>query len=178
MGAVSVSLMALALVVLDIVDYSLRQWFADHAFTTAVLGGVLVLAMTVLIVDRVVNLRQLQDRSGAIAAQAAILMSQARRTSSAVSSMLDGSGDRDAAADEVRTYMMMLQISAPVLIDARLSRTFLEAAQQFGGDLARALVITVRKSAATDAVAGRLDQDVQALRAASTPCCRSSTSSS
>ncbi len=186
-GAASVLLATLALVVLDVVDASLRHWFADHAFTTAVLGGVLVLALTVLIVDRVVQGRQLQDRSRAIAAQAAIVMSQADRSSKSVSSMLDGGGgsnsddndgggDREAAVNEVRTYMVMLLISAPVLIDARLSRTFLEAAQHLAGEFARALAITAEKSdragavpGTADDVPGRLEQAVQRLRAASVP---------
>ena len=35
--------------------------------------------------------------------------------------------------------MMMLLVAAPVLIDAKVSRDFLEQAQVLGGELARAM---------------------------------------
>jgi hypothetical protein len=160
---------AVALVVLDLVDHSVSRWFEEHEFTTSVLAGLLVLLQTILIVDRVVSARQLRDRSRAIAAQAAIVLPQADRASKAVSAMLDGSGKRDTALDEVRTYMMMLLISAPVLIDASISRTFLEAAQQLAGEFAHALAVTAKKSTAAEDVIQRLDRAVQALRTASAP---------
>jgi hypothetical protein len=65
------------------------------------------------------------------------MVSQAIRSSQAVSQALTDSGDRDAAGDEFRTYMMMLLVSAPVLIDAKASRNFLEQAQYLGGEMAR-----------------------------------------
>jgi hypothetical protein len=46
-----------------------------------------------------------------------------------VSQALAGSGDRDTASDEFRTYMIMLLVGAPVLIEATVSRNFLEQAQ-------------------------------------------------
>ena len=45
------------------------------------------------------------------------------------------SGDRTAASDELRTYMIMLMIAAPILIDIRRPRAFLEDAQTLGGML-------------------------------------------
>jgi hypothetical protein len=163
-----VLIIAVALVVLDVVDHSVSRWFEDHDFTTSVLAGLLVLLQTVLIVDRVVSYRQLRDRSRAIAAQAAIVLPQADRASKAVSAMLEG-GDRDTATDEVRTYIMMLLISGPLLIDARPSRAFLEAAQQLAGEFAHALAVTAKKSTVAEDVTERLDRAVQALRAASAP---------
>jgi hypothetical protein len=56
-----------------------------------------------------------------------------------VSAVLAGTGDRAAAADEVRTYMFMLFVAAPVLIDDRVSRRFLEEAQYLGGSMARSM---------------------------------------
>jgi hypothetical protein len=76
--------------------------------------------------------------------------------------------DRDAAADELRTYMMMLMVGAPVLIDARASRTFLEQAQTVAGLLALSLGETASSSASAS-VDSRLDGAVQRLRDASTP---------
>ena len=116
-----------------------------------------------------VQLRQLKNRSLAVAAQAAIMVSPAARSVRAVSAALDGSGDRDAASGETRTYMVMLLVGAPVLIDARLSRNFLEQAQRLGGEMAHALVTLTRTPGAAAHEAARLDDAVQGLRTASAP---------
>jgi hypothetical protein len=166
-AALAVTLIALALVVLDLDDGTVGRWSGRHAFTTSIVSGILVLLVTVLIVNRVLSQRQLRDRSRAIAAQAAIVMSQAARATRAVVAVLKG-GDRDTASDELRTYMTMLLISAPVLIDASLSRTFLEEAQTLGAELARALAAT-RDSEPTDALRAQLDAAVDRMRAVSQP---------
>lgn len=139
LGALIVTLVACALVILDLTDEGLRRWWAEHALTTGTVSGLLVLLITVLVADQVVNLRQINERARAVAAQAAIVTGQAIRSSQAVSQVLAGSGDHEAAGDEFRTYMMMLLVAAPVLIDARTSRAFLEQAQTLGGELVRAL---------------------------------------
>ena len=131
-GALVVSVIAVVLAALDILDGSVHRWWAEHAFTTTLVGGILVLLVTVLIADRVVNARQLRDRSRAIAAQAAIVMTQAARTAQVAIAMLEGTGDRDAVGDELRSYGTMLLISAPILIDASLSPAFLEEAHPAG----------------------------------------------
>ena len=64
------------------------------------------------------------------------MVNQAIRSAQAVAS----SRDRDAAGDEFRTYMMMLLVGAPVLIDATASRNFLEHAQALGGEMARVVL--------------------------------------
>ena len=166
-AALAVTLVALVLAVLDLGDGSVRRWWARHAFTTSLVSGILVLLVTVLIVNRVLSMRQLRDRSRAIAAQAAIVMSQAVRATRAVVAVLKG-GSRDTASDELRTYMTMLLISAPVLIDASLSRTFLEEAQRLAAELARALAAT-RDSEPTDELRARLDAAVERMRAVSQP---------
>jgi hypothetical protein len=71
-----------------------------------------------------------------VAAQVAILMTQANRAAQAVSQVLAGSGDRDVAGEEFRTYTMMLLAVAPVLIDAKTSRNFLKQAQHLDGEMA------------------------------------------
>ena len=167
-GAFTVSVVAIVLAVLDIFDGSVHRWWAEHAFTTTLVGGILVLLVTVLIADRVVNARQLRERSRAIAAQAAIVMTQAARTAQVATAMLDGTGDRDAVADELRSYGTMLLISAPVLIDASLSRAFLEDAQHLAAEVARALHAH-RRGTAGDAERTRLDAAVQQMRKTSTP---------
>ena len=167
--AIVVTALACVLVILDITDDALRRWWAGHAMTTDVVGGLLVLLITVLVVDQVVLLRQINDRSRTVAVQAGIMVSQASRTAQAISATVDGSGDRDAAAEELRTYIMMLLAVAPVLIDAKMSRAFLEQAQRLGGVMARALNVISASTGQQDSVAGQLDAAVQALKSASTP---------
>jgi hypothetical protein len=65
--------------------------------------------------------------------------------------------------------MMMLLVGAPVLIDAKASRNFLEQAQYLGGEMARALGMTAGTVGPDSVSATRLDDAVQRLRAASTP---------
>ena len=134
------------------------------------MAGILVLLITVLVVDQVVRVRQLKDRAAATAAQAAILMAQAARARQNVSAVMNGTGDRDAALDEVRTYMTILSISAPVLIDARVSRTFLEQAQRLAAELARGLASAAKASGETGAASdSRLEDSFGRLRSAAAP---------
>ena len=183
LAAIVVTLLTVALVILDLADAGARQWWDGHAVTTDTVSGLLVLLITLLVVDQVVSLRQLNDRARAIAAQAAIVVTQARRTTQAVAQAIkpdDDPGDRDAAVDEFRTYMMMLLVAAPVLIDAKVSRDFLEQAQVLGAELAKALAATAepaggtaggtaRRADAGKVSAARLNDAVRRLRTASTP---------
>jgi hypothetical protein len=168
-AAIVVTLGGGALIILDVTDGALRRWWSAHALTTDMVSGLLGLLITVLVIDQVVRLRQIKDRARAVAAQAAILVNQAIRSAQAVSQALADSGDRDAAGDEFRTYMMMLLVGAPVLIDAKASRNFLEQAQYLGGEMARALGMTAGTVGPDSFLATRLDDAVQRLRAASTP---------
>ena len=171
-AALVVTLLACALVIGDLADAGMRHWWAGHALTTDTVAGLLVLAITVLVVDQVVSLRQFNDRARAVGAQAAIILVQARRASREVSQAVNqqlGEGERDAAADEFRTYMMMLLVGAPVLIDAKVSRAFLERAQELGGEMARALQATAKAPGPQAFPAARLQDAVDRLRAASTP---------
>jgi hypothetical protein len=169
LAAALATLATAALVIADVTDGGFRRWWLGHALTTDTVSGLLVLLITVLVVNEVVRRRQFRDRARAIAAQAAILVAQAARASRAVSAALDGSGDRENAADELRTYMMALLVSAPVLIDARVSRNFLEQAQLLAGEMAQALALMARDPAKAATSAARLSDAVQRLRAASGP---------
>jgi hypothetical protein len=168
-AALVATLVTGVLVILEVTDGGLRRWWAGHALTTDTVGGLLVLLITVLVADQVVRLRQIKGRARAVAAQAAILVNQAIRSAQAVSQALADTGDRDAAGDEFRTYMMMVLVGAPVLMDAAVSRTFLEQAQALGGEMARALTATSRTAGQASYPASRLDDAVQRLRTASTP---------
>ena len=171
-AAVIVTLLTGVLVVLEITDKGMRRWWSGHALTTDTVSGLLVLLITLLVVDQVVRLRQLTNRARAVAAQAAIIMTEALRASRSVSQALTPgakASDRDAASDEVRTYMMMLLVGAPVLIDANVSRTFLEQAQAVGGLMAHALKTTAKSSGPTASLDARLDDAVKRLQAASLP---------
>ena len=167
--ALAAVLVTALLITLDVDDGGLRLWWVDHALTTATVSGLLVVLVTVLVVNQVVKMRQIRDRSRAVAAQAAIIVSQAARSAKAVSAVLDGSGDRDAASNEVRTYMMMLLVSAPVLIDASTARTFLEESQLLGGELAHALTTLPKEAEAVSRSSARLGQAVTRVRTASKP---------
>ena len=172
LAALVVTLLTSVLVILDIDDRAMRRWWDGHALTSDTVSGLLVLLVTLLVVDQVVRLRQLNDRARAVAAQAAIIMTQAERGLQSVSQAVAkdaNDSDRDAAFDELRTYMMMLLVGAPVLIDAKVSRTFLEQAQAVGGLMARALGVTARSSDRAPAPDARLLAAVKKLRAASTP---------
>ena len=83
--ALAVTLATVGLAILDLTDTSLRRWSQGRDFATSVVAGVLVLLVTTLVVDRVVRVRQLKARSYAIAAQSAIIMSQAARAAKAMS---------------------------------------------------------------------------------------------
>jgi hypothetical protein len=172
LAAIVITLLAGVLVVLDINDEAMRRWWAGHALTTSTVSGLLVLMITLLVVDQVVSLRQINDRARAVAAQAAIIMTQAMRASRAVSqATAKGASpdDRDSAADELRTYMMMLLVGAPVLIDVRVSRAFLEQAQVVAAEMARALGVRARSPKPGTLADARLDDAVQQLQTASTP---------
>jgi hypothetical protein len=138
-GALIVMAVTAALVVLDVDDGSVHRYWSRHSFTSSVLSGVLVLLLTVLIVDRVISVRQQRNQSRAIAAQAMVIVAQAKRTVDAISTASATPDDRDEASDELHTYTQMLLTSAPVLIEAELPRTFLESAQRLAAQLYRAL---------------------------------------
>jgi hypothetical protein len=154
---------------LDVSDAGLRRWWDGHALTTDAVAGLVVLMITALVVDQVVYLRQRKNRARAVGVQVAIVMTQANRAARAVSQVLAGSGDRDAAYEEFRTYTMMLLSAAPVLIDDTTSRNFLEQAQYLDGEMASALSVLARAPGQENFSATRLDDAVQVLKSASAP---------
>jgi hypothetical protein len=168
LGALIVTLVACVLVILDLTDDGLRRWWTEHAMTTGIVSGLLVLLITILVADQVVKFRQINDRARAVAAQAAIVTGQAVRASQAVSQVLTSPDNHETAGDEFRTYMMMLLVAAPVLIDARTSRAFLEQAQALGGEMVRALN-SARSKGHSSYSPSRLDDAVQQLKHASAP---------
>jgi hypothetical protein len=170
-AAAGITLVAAALVIADVADAGLRRWWDGHSFTTDTVAGLLVLLITLQVVDQVLRIRQIRDRSRAVAAQTAILLSQATRTTQAVSAALGGSGDRDAANDELRSYLTMLLVGAPVLIEERVSRNFLEEAQRLAGWMAHLLATTAGGAGGADR-GTNLDDRLQRLRSASRPLLR------
>ena len=179
LAAILAMLITLTLVVGELTNTGQRRWWAAHPLTTDTVGGLLVLLVTILVVNQLLTRRQARQRGHAVAAQAAIMVAQATRSAAAVSSAIDGSGDRGAASDGFRSYMMMLLISAPVLIDDQVARRFLEQAQYLGGVMAGALAVMDR-SAGGAAVPGnrpggavgarnRLDDAMRQLQDAAAP---------
>jgi hypothetical protein len=157
-----------ALIVLDVVDDPVRRWFDDHDFTTSALVSVLVLLITTLVVDRVVRHRQLRERAQVIAAQAAIVVRQARQATDLVGAAIRDGSQRDPASDELRTLMTMLLLSAPILIDASPSRAFLESAQRLAALLSSALRVSAG-GGVPSGLDGRLERSRAAVDAAARP---------
>jgi hypothetical protein len=133
-ATIAVALLSSALIVLDLSDGAFRRWWSARAFTTDAIAGILVVLITVLIVNQALGIRRDRERFRATAAQASMVLGQAIRTTRAVLARTT-SGDRTAASDELRTYMIMLMIAAPILIDIRRPRAFLEDAQTLAGML-------------------------------------------
>ena len=162
-------LITLTLVVVELTDAGQRRWWAAHPLTTDTVAGLLVLLVTVLVVNQLLTRRQARQRGHAVAAQAAIMVAQAVRSTKALSSVIDGPGDRDAASDGFRTYMLMLLIGAPVLIDDPVARRFLEQAQYLGGVMARVLASTLRSPDGAAMPGDGLDDAIQQLHSAAAP---------
>jgi hypothetical protein len=162
--ALSVMIITAVLVALDIGDGAVHRYWSRHSFTSSVLSGMLVLLLTVLIVDRVTRMRQERRQSRAIAAQAAIIVAQATRAADAIAAASPSAEDREAAADELRTYAQMLMVSAPVLIDAAAPRNFLETAQWVASQMFRGL-----RDGHDPPSRAQLDKEVDQLKAAAAP---------
>ena len=167
--AVLATLITVALVIGELTNAGQRRWWASRPLTTDTVAGLLVLLITVLVVNQLINRRQNKQRGHAVAAQAAIMVTQAVRSAQAVSSLLNGSGDRDAASDGFRTYMMMLLTGAPVLINDPVARHFLEQAQYLGGLMARILAAVDKSPKGAAVPADGLDNAVQQLQNAAAP---------
>jgi hypothetical protein len=160
---------AVALVVLDIANRGVEHFWTAHSFTVDTLSGLLVVALTVLIVDQVVRRRQLTGQSRVVAAHAGIIVAQARRSVQAVKSTQDAGADRSEARDELRSYLLMLLVGAPVLINSPVARRFLEQAQALGAEIARVVGGSDLAALARHAPPGGLDEAVERLRAAAAP---------
>jgi len=167
--AVLAMLITVALVVGELADAGQRRWWAARPLTTDTVAGLLVLLITVLVVNQLLNRRQSRQRAHAVAAQAAIMAAQAARSAQAVSALADGSGDRDAASDGFRTYMLMLLTGAPVLINDPTARHFLEQAQHLGGLMARALAEIDKSPKGTAVPDAGLQDAVRQLQSAAAP---------
>jgi hypothetical protein len=158
----------LGLIVLDLLDHSFNSWSDRHSFATDAVSTFLGLAMAALVFDRISARRRLRDQAQVMAAQGAMIAAQALRATQAVTSALDSGSDRDAAANELRTFMMMMLTSAPVLVDAPDTRAFLETSQHLGGELARALGVT-RSGDPPDDIDQRLSDAADQVRSAIQP---------
>jgi hypothetical protein len=169
LAAIGATLVTAGLVIAEIDDAGLRHWWSAHALTTDTVSGLLVLLITFLVVNQVVKRRQIRDTSRAVAAQGAIIVGQAVRSANAVSAALDGSGHRDSASDEVRTYMIMLLVGAPVLIEGRVSRNLLEQAQHLGAEMTRVLLNLAKDHGAPAKPDARLNDAIAGLRIAAAP---------
>jgi hypothetical protein len=122
----------------------------------------------VLIVNQALGIRQERERFRATAAQASMVLSQAIRATRAVLACAT-SGDRTAASDELRTYMIMLMIAAPILIESKTPRVFLEDAQTLGGMLVQVQHSESQTSGKTVTSDTQLEEALQQLKIAAAP---------
>jgi hypothetical protein len=164
-----VNALVLALVLLELLDRGVRRFWSGHSLTADTLAGVLVVAITVVVVDQIIRYRQIQGQSRAIGAQVAIMLSQARGAVDATVAVRDQRGDREAAGDAVRTYLLVLLVGAPVLIQEPRARRFLEQAQVLAAELGRILSPADVDALPPSAFAGGLDEAVKQLREAAAP---------
>jgi hypothetical protein len=158
----------LALIVLDLLDGAFNAWSDRHSFATDAVSTLLGLAVAALVVDRISARRRLRDQAQVMAAQGAMIAAQALRATRAVTSALDDGSDRDAAADELRTFIMMMLTGAPVLMEAPDTRGFLQTSQHLAAELARALGVT-RSGERPDDIDERLNDAAGQVRAAIQP---------
>jgi hypothetical protein len=166
--AAAVTIVVLALIVLDVIDHSFNTWFGRHSLLTNLVSTLLGLAVAALVIDQISARRRLRDRAQVMAAQGAMIAAQALRATQAVTSALDGSGERDAAAGELRAFMTMMLTGAPALMDAPQTRQFLETSQHLGAELARALGVT-RSGERPDDIDQRLNDAAAEVRATVQP---------
>jgi hypothetical protein len=166
---VIVTALVLALVVLELSERAVRRFWSNHPLTADTVAGVLVVGLTVVIVDQIIRRRQIHDQSRAIGAHAAIMLIQARRAVDAALAVRDRDGDRGAAGDAVRTYLLMLLVGAPVLLEEPMARRFLEQAQVLAAELGRILSPADVGILPSSAFAGGLDEAIRQLRGAAVP---------
>ena len=107
LATIVVTLLTSAVIVLDLSDGTLRQWWSPRAFTTDTLAGILVVLSTVLIVNQVVGVRQQRQRFRATEAQTSMVLSQAIRATRAVMAGAT-SGDRTAASSQLG-YILIIR---------------------------------------------------------------------
>jgi VanZ family protein len=77
--AEAVTAVVLALIALDLLDHTFNTWFDRHAFLTDAVSTLLGLAVAGLVLDRISARRRLRDRAQVMAAQGAMIASQALR---------------------------------------------------------------------------------------------------
>src|ERR1700739_992855 len=164
----AVAVLCSALIVLDLSNGALRRWWSARAFTTDAIAGILVVLITVLIVNQALGIRRDRERFRATAAQASMVLGQAIRTTRSVLARTP-SGDRTAASDELRTYMIMLMIAAPILIDSKTPRAFLEDAQTLAGMLLQGQHPELRSPSKTVPSDVQLDEALQQLKITAAP---------
>ena len=164
-----VTAVVLALVLLELFDRGDRRFWSNHPISADTVAGVLVVALTVVVLDQIIRQRQRRQQSRAIGAHVAIMLSQARRAVDATVALRDRDGDQVAAGDAVRAYLLVLLVGAPVLIEDPVARRFLEHAQVLAAELGRVVAPADVRNLPTGAFAGSLEEAIKQLRVAAAP---------
>jgi hypothetical protein len=119
----------------------------------------------VLVVNRALGIGRDRERFRATAAQASMVLGQAIRSTRAVLACTT-SGDRTVVSDELRTYMIILMIAAPILIESKAPRAFLEDALTLGGMLVHVQHSESQSSFPSDA---QLEEALRQLKITAAP---------
>jgi hypothetical protein len=164
-----VTAVVLVLVLLEFFDRGDRKFWSNHPISADTVAGILVVALTVVVLDQIIRHRQRQNQSRAIGAHAAIMLTQARGAVDATVAVRDREGDRLAAGDAVRTYLQVLLVGAPVLIEDPVARRFLEQAQVLAAELGRILAPAEVGMLPSGAFAGSVEEAIKQLQGAAAP---------
>ncbi len=124
-----------AMLVTDLWIASARAWWSRYSAATSVISGLLVVAVSGLIVEALIARRRRLDRARSVAVQAIIVYAQAERAYAVVGS---ADGSNALALDEVRALSGMLLSASSVLFEDPVARPFLEQVQALTGSMFRA----------------------------------------
>lgn len=162
-----VTVVLVSLVATDLWAPAIQRFWNRHSLTSSVVSGVLVLAVTALVVDEVIARRQRKERAVSVAVQALIVYGQARRVWHSI--VADGGPDvAGEPSQELRTLAGMLLTASPSLFDDPDARLFLEATERFSAAAVQ-LLAAARREGTAAATGGPLASAMGQMQTAVSP---------
>lgn len=157
----------IAVLVTDLTDSGVDEWWNRHSLAGSLVANVLVLGVTVLVIDQVTAHRRIRERKRVAAVQALIVFSQVMRTEKVLTAP-PGHPDGEDPVGEVRALASMVLTAAPALFDDPAARDFMDQVERFSAMLVR-LGLTRPGHAVTDADRAKLSDAKDVVRAAVQP---------